>query len=119
MSFSSAPKPIRRRGGATLQTADPFDFFKPVRAAITPDFDGYGWSSLYAFKRGDSTAIKGMRLVYGETLSVLEMLAIHHARMAELLEAVKLKRARPVASHVAKPSEAIIGGGELNDVGGA
>ena len=69
----------------------------PIRAAITPDFDGYGWSSLCAFKRGDSTAIKGMRLVYGETLSVLETLAIHHERMAELLEAIKLKRAAEIA----------------------
>ena len=69
----------------------------PIRAAITPDFDGYDWSSLRAFKRGDPTAIKGMRLVYGETLSASEMLAIHHERMAELLEAVKLKRAAEIA----------------------
>ena len=69
----------------------------PIRAAITPDFDGYAWSSLCAFKRGDPTAIKGMRLAYGETLSVSEMLVVHHERMAELLEAVKLKRAAEIA----------------------
>ena len=35
----------------------------PIRAAVCDTFDGYEWSSYPAFKRGDKTAVAGMRFV--------------------------------------------------------
>ena len=69
----------------------------PIRAAICEGFDEYWWSSLHAVSCGDETAIKGMRQIYGEALTMDEMRMVHENRMRELLEEEKRKRAEDVA----------------------
>lgn len=69
----------------------------PIRAAITPNFDDYHWSSLTAFKNGDARATAGMHIAYGDSLSNEEILCIHHERMNCLLESYKRKRAEEIA----------------------
>jgi len=66
----------------------------PIRAAITADFDAYPWSSLCCVRNGDALAIAGLRMIYGEAMPLDEILAAHHRRMGELLEDIKLKRAK-------------------------
>lgn len=69
----------------------------PVRAAITPEFDEYPWSSLAALKRGDELALSGLRTIYGEDWSREEILTAHKRLMSELLEQYKCERAREIA----------------------
>ena len=69
----------------------------PIRAAICEGFDEYWWSSLHAVSCGDETAIKGMRQIYGEALTMDEMRMVHENRMRELLEEEKRKRAEDIA----------------------
>ena len=65
----------------------------PVRAAITPSFAEYPWSSYSALCRGDGTALAGMRIIYGEEASGKEIEEAHADLMAELLEQIKFERA--------------------------
>ena len=65
----------------------------PIRAAITSDFDAYPWSSLNAVRKGNMTALTGLRLVYGGLSFDGELLLRHHERMHMLLEDHKRKRA--------------------------
>ena len=65
----------------------------PVRAAITPSFAEYPWSSYSALCRGDGTALAGMRIIYGEESSDKEIEEAHSGLMAELLEQIKFERA--------------------------
>lgn len=69
----------------------------PIRAAITPDFDGYAWSSYAAFVKGDSCAVRGMRILYGEEFTNEEIRTIHERLMCEKLESWKLQTAREIA----------------------
>ena len=75
----------------------------PIRAAACATFDGYAWSSYSAFKKGDKTAIAGMRFVYsqmtedGVELSLGEIAGIHEELLASLLEKWKLRRAEEIA----------------------
>ena len=68
----------------------------PIRAAVADDFGDYPWSSYTAFRRGDEVAVAGMRRVY-PGFSDEEMAEVHESRMARLLEAWKLKRAKEIA----------------------
>lgn len=74
-----------------------YQHLNPIRAAITPIFTAYPWSSLAAFVQGDARAVAGMRFVYGEEITHEEMLAFHCHRMSELLEEIKLRRAEEIA----------------------
>ena len=69
----------------------------PIRAAETDKYDGYVWSSYCAFCKGDPTAIKGMRFIYGNQMTVEEIAEIHEDVLATLLENEKLKRAEEIA----------------------
>ena len=65
----------------------------PIRAAITPDFAGYPWSSYSALCRDDGTALAGMRFIYGEEASLEEIKEAHGDLMSALLEKEKFERA--------------------------
>ena len=65
----------------------------PIRAAITPDFCAYPWSSLTAAHNGEPVALSGLRLSYGGVAEDNDMFVRHHNRMCELLEDYKKKRA--------------------------
>ena len=69
----------------------------PIRAAATDRFDGYPWSSYAAFRRGDPTAVAGMRFVYGADTPLDEIARCHEELMAALLEEEKLRRAEEIA----------------------
>ena len=69
----------------------------PIRAAITPDFDGYAWSSYAAFVKGDPCAVRGMRILYGDRFTIEEIRTIHERLMREKLEGWKLETARDIA----------------------
>ena len=69
----------------------------PIRAAITPDFDGYAWSSYAAFVKGDPCAVRGMRILYGEEFTNEEIRTVHERLMREKLESWKLETAREIA----------------------
>ena len=69
----------------------------PIRAAATDRFDGYTWSSYSAFRKGDPTAVGGMRFIYGDDISEEEIADAHEALLDALLEAEKLRRAEEVA----------------------
>lgn len=73
-----------------------YQHLNPIRAAVTSDLTAYEWSSLSAFARGDKRAEKGMRFVYGEGITREEILEVHCRRMYELLEEVKLERAKEI-----------------------
>ena len=75
----------------------------PIRAAACATFDGYKWSSYYDFKRGDETAVAGMRFVYdakkddGSELTLPEIAEIHEMLLCDLLEAEKRRMAEDIA----------------------
>ena len=69
----------------------------PIRAAAADRFDGYAWSSYAAFRKGDPTAVGGMRFVYGEGASESEIMEAHEALLGKLLEEEKLRRAEEIA----------------------
>lgn len=69
----------------------------PIRAAETDKYDGYVWSSYSAFCKGDTTAVAGMRFVYGEEMSLEEIACVHEELLASLLENEKLRRAEEIA----------------------
>lgn len=69
----------------------------PIRAAASAGFDDYQWSSFTAFRKGDATAVAGMRLVYGDDATVDDMRSSHIALLDGLLEYEKRKRAEEVA----------------------
>lgn len=69
----------------------------PIRAAATDKFDGYPWSSYTAFRRGDATAMSGMRFVYGQETPYSEIELAHEALLESLLEEEKLRRAEEIA----------------------
>ena len=69
----------------------------PIRAAITPDFDGFAWSSYAAFVKGDPCAVRGMRILYGEEFTNEEIRTVHERLMCEKLESWKLQTAREIA----------------------
>lgn len=69
----------------------------PIRAAASDRFDGYQWSSYTAFRKGDPTAVSGMRLVYGQEMSEEEMAQVHEELLWRLLEEEKLRRAEEIA----------------------
>lgn len=70
----------------------------PVRAAITPGFAEYPWSSLTAARKGDAEAIAGLKFVYdSEEASAEELIDAHCELMAKLLEELKRKRAEEIA----------------------
>jgi len=68
----------------------------PVRAAVTPGFAAYPWSSYTAYRQGDERAIAAMHLAY-PGLPDEEIVTIHEDRMARLLEKWKRKRAEEIA----------------------
>ena len=85
-----------------LRTADMaqclgYIHLNPIRAAATDRFDGYAWSSYAAFRKGDPTAVGGMRFVYGDDVSECEMADMHEALLEKLLEEEKLRRAEEIA----------------------
>ena len=69
----------------------------PIRGAASDSFDGYAWSSYFAFRKGDPTAIRGMRFVYGEALSDSEIVKVHESLLEALLEEEKMRRAEEIA----------------------
>ena len=69
----------------------------PIRSADTDRFDGYAWSSYSAFRKGDPTAIRGMRFIYGMGESESEIAYRHEALLEGLLETEKLRRAEEIA----------------------
>ena len=69
----------------------------PIRAAASDRFDGYAWSSYAAFRKGDLTAVAGMRFVYGTDTPLDEIAQRHEKLMAALLEEEKLRRAEEIA----------------------
>ena len=69
----------------------------PIRAAASDRFDGYTWSSYAAFRRGDPTAVAGMRFVYGADTPLDEIAQRHEELMEALLEGEKLRRAEEIA----------------------
>lgn len=69
----------------------------PVRAAASDSFDGYVWSSYAAFRKGDATAVAGMRFVYGDDMPIAEIVQRHEDLMGILLEKEKLRRAEDIA----------------------
>ena len=69
----------------------------PIRAAASDRFDGYTWSSYAAFRRGDPTAVAGMRFVYGADTPLDEITQRHEELMVALLEEEKLRRAEEIA----------------------
>ena len=69
----------------------------PIRAAAADSFDGYAWSSYAAFRKGDPTAVGGMKFVYGEGASESEIMEVHETMLEKLLEAEKLRRAEEIA----------------------
>ncbi len=68
----------------------------PIRAGITDDFTAYLWSSFTALKRGDLLALEGMRYIYGEAAEKDEIIDAHHELMSNLLEQMKIERARDI-----------------------
>ena len=68
----------------------------PIRAALTDRFDGYAWSSYSAFIAGDVAATEAIRHVY-PGIPDGEIRLQHEKRMANLLEAWKLSRAKEIA----------------------
>lgn len=73
----------------------------PIRAAMTDRFDGYAWSSYAAYRKGDSVAVKAMRLAYAGYDDDTEIVKVHEERMARLLEGWKRRRAEAIARKVA------------------
>ena len=69
----------------------------PIRAAVSASFDGYAWSSFAAFRKGDPTAVRGMRFVYGWDHSDADVANRHEALLETLLEAEKQRRAEEIA----------------------
>ena len=69
----------------------------PIRAAQSDRFDGYLWSSYCAFRKGDPTAVSGMRFVYGENKPLEEIRDMHEGILETLLEKEKLRRAEEIA----------------------
>lgn len=69
----------------------------PIRAAITPEFSDYPWSSYAALCRGDALALAGMRHIYGEEATRAEIIEAHGNLMSELLEQIKMERAADIA----------------------
>lgn len=69
----------------------------PIRGAASDRFDGYVWSSYSAFRKGDPTAVRGMRFVYGDEVSDSEIVEMHEALLEVLLEEEKLRRAGEIA----------------------
>ena len=75
----------------------------PIRAAACATFDGYRWSSYCDFKRGDATAVAGMRFVYeaknddGSDLSLPKIAELHEEFLNGLLEDEKRRLAEDIA----------------------
>ena len=69
----------------------------PIRAAAADCFDGYAWSSYSAFRKGDPTAIAGMRFIYGVQTPEPEIAEDHELLLEALLEEEKLRRAGEIA----------------------
>ena len=69
----------------------------PIRGAASDRFDGYVWSSYSAFRKGDPTAVRGMRFVYGDEMSDSEIAEMHESLLGMLLEEEKLRRAGEIA----------------------
>jgi hypothetical protein len=69
----------------------------PIRAAESDRYDGYVWSSYSAFSKGDLVAIDGMRFVYGDEMTLVEIACVHEELLATLLEEEKLRRAEEIA----------------------
>jgi len=70
----------------------------PIRAAAVATFDGYAWSSFYAFVRGDEIAEFGMRFVYDDfESSVADLKERHLLLLEKLLEDEKKRRAEEIA----------------------
>ncbi len=74
----------------------------PICAAMTDRYDGYAWSSFAAFRRGDQTAIAGMKFIYGEVCEnrsdlFSQMEACHIALLDDLLSDIKRSRAEGIA----------------------
>ena len=78
----------------------------PIRAAAVDRFDDYAWSSYSAFKKGDPTAMAGMRFVYGDYVSDGEIAQQHEELMSDLLEEEKRRRAEEIAQRRAAGYEA-------------
>ncbi len=68
----------------------------PIRAAAADRFDGYVWSSYAAFCRGDVVATEGMRYIYGEECSNLDIRVRHEGLLEGLLEKEKARRAAEI-----------------------
>lgn len=69
----------------------------PIRAGLCTSYEEYVWSSLWAVARGDTSAIEGLRFVYGDEMTVPEMRDALHERMDEMLETEKRQWAYEVA----------------------
>ena len=92
--WESVYKDVLVKGSITeLAKRAGYIHLNPVRAAITPSFSEYPWSSYSALCQGDGTALAGMRIIYGEEASREEIEEAHADLMAELLEQIKFERA--------------------------
>ena len=92
--WESVYKDVLVKGSASeLARRAGYIHLNPVRAAITPSFAEYPWSSYSALCQGDGTALAGMRIIYGEEASGKEIEEAHADLMAELLEQIKFERA--------------------------
>ena len=85
------------RRGTDMAKCLGYIHLNPIRAAATDRFEGYTWSSYAAFRKGDPTAVAGMRFVYGAGASVDEIAQCHEELMAALLEEEKRRRAEEIA----------------------
>lgn len=70
----------------------------PIRAAITPDYKAYRWSSLTAAANGDHIAMEGLKFVYDAPDEPIDgLIDSQMALMDQLLEGLKRKRAEDIA----------------------
>ena len=79
----------------------------PIRAAACSGLSDYPWSSFSAAKKGDATAVAGLRFVYQDEESpVEELVARHEFLMEDRLESWKRCRAEDIARRRAAGFEA-------------
>jgi hypothetical protein len=88
---------IVKRDMADMAKCLGYIHLNPIRAAECDRYDGYIWSSYTAFCKGDSTAVAGMRFVYGQDQTDDEIANMHEGVLDSLLEKEKLRRAEEIA----------------------
>lgn len=101
--YHDRPVPMRVRD---ISRVLGYIHLNPIRAAATSAFEGYAWSSFAALKKGDETALAGIRFVYDQPdASREDLVAQHTTLMDELLEDEKRKRAEEIARRRAQGYE--------------